>query len=103
VETIAFDSFRTIVSVETPTRRAFTVHVDDPVPVADRWRFRAVDDRTASTFTDAYDLPVRSADHRDTVTTDPITSHPVPPPARRPVGSPALVFGPITRRWRCVA
>ncbi|NHN48066.1 haloacid dehalogenase type II [Halostella sp. JP-L12] len=55
VETITFDSFTTIVDVETTTRRALAKHVDDPASVADLWRSRAVDYRMVSTFTDNYE------------------------------------------------
>jgi len=55
VETITFDSFTTIVDVGTSTRRALAEHVADPDPIAELWRFRAVDYRMVSSFTDAYE------------------------------------------------
>ena len=55
VEAITFDSFTTIVDVGTSTRRALAEHVDDPDPVADLWRFRAVDYRMVSTYVDTYE------------------------------------------------
>jgi len=55
VEVVTFDSFTTLVDVETSTRRALAEYVDDPGPVADLWRFRAVDYRMVSTFTGVYE------------------------------------------------
>lgn len=55
VETITFDSFTTLVDVGTSTTRALAEHIEEPGPVADLWRFRAVDYRMVSTFTDVYE------------------------------------------------
>lgn len=55
VETITFDSFTTLVDVDTSTVRALAEYVDDPEPIADLWRFRAVEYRMVSTFTDVYE------------------------------------------------
>lgn len=60
VETITFDSFTTIVDVGTSTRRALSRHLDDPDPVADLWRVRAVDYRMVSTFVDEYETYERT-------------------------------------------
>lgn len=54
-ETITFDSFTTLVDVGASTRRALAEHVDDPDPIADLWRFRAVDYRMVGTFTGVYE------------------------------------------------
>lgn len=55
VETITFDSFTTIVNVEKSTREVLAEYVDDPDPVATLWRFRAVDYRMVSAFTEYED------------------------------------------------
>jgi 2-haloacid dehalogenase len=54
VETITFDSFTTIVDVHGSTTEALSRYLDDPAPVADVWRYRAVEYRMLSNFIDAY-------------------------------------------------
>ncbi|MDX1745493.1 MAG: haloacid dehalogenase type II [Halobacteriales archaeon] len=54
VETITFDSFTTLVDVRGSTRRALERHLEDPEPIAQLWRFRAVDYRMVATFVDDY-------------------------------------------------
>lgn len=55
VKTITFDSFTTLVDVETSTRRALVEHTEDAEQVANLWRVRAVEYRMVSTFTDEYE------------------------------------------------
>lgn len=55
IESITFDSFTTIVDVDTTTRRVLAKHIDEPDSVANLWRSRAVDYRMVSTFTETYE------------------------------------------------
>lgn len=54
-ETITFDSFTTLVDVETSTQRALGEYVANPDPIVTLWRSRAVDYRMVSTFTNTYE------------------------------------------------
>lgn len=53
-EAITFDSFTTLVDVETSTKRVLSEHTDDPDRIANLWRARAIDYRMVSTFTGVY-------------------------------------------------
>jgi 2-haloacid dehalogenase len=55
IETITFDSFTTIVDVLASTERALVGYIDDPEPIMNLWRTRAVDYRMVSNFTDTYE------------------------------------------------
>lgn len=55
IETITFDSFTTIVDVLASTEQALVEYIDDPEPVMNLWRTRAVDYRMVSNFTDTYE------------------------------------------------
>lgn len=55
VAAITFDSFTTLVDVQTSTRRVLGDYVDNPAEIAATWRSRAVDYRMVSTFTGVYE------------------------------------------------
>lgn len=55
IETITFDSFTTIVDVLASTERVLAEYVDDPEPLINLWRTRAVDYRMVSNFVDEYE------------------------------------------------
>jgi len=55
VDSIMFDSFTTIVDVQSSTKQALDNYVDDPEPIAKLWRFRAIDYRMISTYTKTYE------------------------------------------------
>jgi len=63
VETVTYDSFTTIVDVHRSTREALMPHIDDPEPVANVWRFRAVEYRMMSNFVDHYETYEESTKH----------------------------------------
>lgn len=63
IETISFDSFTTLVDVIGSTSRALESHVDDPAPVVDLWRRRALDYRMVVNQIDLYETYFETTRH----------------------------------------